>query len=110
MIRSAPVVSPLGANSSWAMPFTPTSFTAQTIQRAKKTSDIASVRFRSALAPRKSGWSIENPWSVRWPQPIVPTPGKRLIQLAARMKMKTVAKNQKVRLTRCGPMMLSRNP
>ena len=33
-----------------------------------------------------------------WPQPIVPTPGIRPNQFADRMKMKIVAKNQKVSL------------
>ena len=36
--------------------------------------------------------------------------GNEAIQLAARMKMKMVPKNQNVRSTRCGPMMLSRKP
>src|SRR5436190_23381218 len=45
-----PVLSPLGANNSFANPAKPISRTAQNSQQAKKTSDIASVRLRSALA------------------------------------------------------------
>ena len=48
-------MSPFGANSSLTMPAGPASCSAQTIQQAKNTSAIASVRFRSALAPRNSG-------------------------------------------------------
>src|SRR6185503_15938127 len=44
----------------------------------------------------------------RCPHPIVPTPGISPNQFADRMKMKIVAKNQNVRLTRCGPMTPSR--
>ena len=43
------------------------------------------------------------------PQPIVPTPGSRLIQLAARMKMKTVGEEPERPLDQVRPMMLSRN-
>ena len=42
------------------------------------------------------------------PQPIVPTPGIRPAQFVKRMKMKIVAKNQKVFFTSSWPMMLSR--
>ena len=62
----------------------------QTIQQAKKTSAIASVRLTSALAPRKNG-SLEHEASAVWcPQPIEPTPGISPTQFAARMKMKIV--------------------
>ena len=90
------------------MPARPDSCSAQTIQHAKKTSAMASVRFRSALAPRKQRLVDVKPSAVWCPQPIVPTPGNQTDQLATRMKMKIVAKNQNVRLTRCGPMMPSR--
>ncbi len=69
---------------------------------------MASVMLRSAFAPRKTGWSSTKPCGVWCPHPIVPAPGTRPSQFADRMKMNTVAKNQNVLLTRCGPMMLSR--
>ena len=53
---------------------------------------------------------MTKPCAVWCPHPIVPTPGMRPIQFAARMKMKMVAKNQNVRSTRCVPMMLSSRP
>ncbi len=82
---------------------------AQTIQQAKNTSAMARVIFRSALAPRKNGWSMWKPLGVGCPQPMTPSPGMSPTQLENRMKMKTVAKNQKVFRTNAGPMMLSRN-
>ena len=51
----------------------------------------------SALAPRNKGWSILKPCEVWYPQPIEPTPGMSPTQLAERMKMKILAKNQNVR-------------
>ena len=99
-----PVVSPFGPNNSFTNPIGPTSCNAQTIQQAKKMSAMANVRFRSAFAPRKSGWSTSKPLGVWCPQPIVPTPGMRPSQFADKMKMKIVARNQNVRLTNCGPM------
>ena len=55
---NGPALSPFGANSSLANPIRPFSLRAQTIQHAKKTSAMASVRLTSALAPRKNG-SVE---------------------------------------------------
>src|SRR3954451_3753296 len=89
----APEVSPFGAKSSLRNPSGPTSRKAQTIQRAKKTSAIARVKFRSALAPRNKGESTLKPAAVQCPQPIVPTPGMRPNQFAERMNTKMVAKN-----------------
>ena len=106
--RIGPALSLFGANSSLKNPFRPISCKAQTIQQAKKTSAMASVMFTSALAPRKSGTSSWKPAAVTWPQPIEPTPGIRPNQFAARMKMKTDPKNQKVRSTRWWPMTPSR--
>ena len=54
-MRNVPVISPLGANSSLNIPAGPVSRSAQKIQQPKNTSAIASVRFRSAFAPRNSG-------------------------------------------------------
>ena len=78
-------------------------------QHAKNTIAIARVMFRSALPPRKNGSvSSKCPLLSRTPHPIVPKPGIRPAQLQNMMKMKMVAKNQKVFLTRSWPMMLSR--
>jgi hypothetical protein len=77
----------------------------QTIQHAKKNSAIAIVRL-VGVGPRKRLIDSESS-AVWWPQPSCP-PGIRPIQLAARMKMKIVPKNQNVFSTRCAPMTLSR--
>ena len=58
---------------------------------------MASVMFKSAFMPRIRGSVICSLW---WPgsaQPMVPNPGIRPNQLANKIKMKAVAKNQKVR-------------
>jgi len=59
--------------------------------------------FTSAFAPRNSGCVITKPCEVWLPQPIDPTPGMRPIQFAERIKMKIVAKYQKVLSVKCGP-------
>ncbi len=64
--------------------------------------------FMSALPPRNSGRVTTKPCSPCTPQPIVPTPGIRLNQFVKRMRMKIVAKNQNVLLTRSEPMIPSR--
>ena len=79
------------------------------IQQAKKTSAMASVMFRSALAPAEQ-WLVDLE-AVRglMSPPDRAHAGNQTHQLAARMKMKIEAKNQNVRSTRCGPMIPSRN-
>ena len=108
-MRSAPALSPFGANSSLRKPIGPDACSPHAIHDAKKTSAIASVMFTSALPPRNSGCSMMKPSAVRWPHPIEPTPGIRPVQFEARMKMKMLPKNQNVRSTRGRPIMPSRN-
>src|SRR5215470_7747794 len=97
-----PVVSPLGANKCSRNPIGPTSRIAQISQHAKKTSAIANVIFKSALAPRNQGTDTcsaakgRTLFAFGGPYPIDPKPGINPTQFENRMKMKTVAKNQKV--------------
>src|SRR5213079_2159481 len=55
-----PLLAPLGANNSLRKPPGPTSCTAQTIQQAKNTRAMASVKLRSAFAPQERPIDHEN--------------------------------------------------
>src|SRR5690349_7820953 len=105
-----PELSPLGPKRCSAKPQIPLDFRAQTSHKTIKMTDMAEVIFRSALPPRSKGRVTSNPWAVSTPQPMVPTPGMSPNQLVNKMKMKMVAKNQKVLLTKSAPTISERKP
>src|SRR5690349_15423266 len=105
-----PELSPFGPNKCKAKPQMPLDWRAQISQSTMKTSDMAEVMLRSALPPRKTGRVTSKPLGVETPQPTVPTPGIKPNQLVNKIKMKIVAKNQKVFRTRSAPIISPRKP
>ena len=97
---SAPVVFPLGANSSLIKPpgpapGTPTQSNTRKRRAPSRASDSSRHSRRATTA--RSPW---NPSCRLCPHPMVPTPGRGRTSSMTDMKMKIVAKNQNVRLTK----------